>query len=117
MITFVAENIPYKVFELFPFLTSIFLILIIIGMALEYAKKKVNIRWVLFSFGLSTFITIGHFAFCKFNWNYSLIMDETAASFIINLLWIVGGAILYFIIIILFSGLCIFASIEKFRRK
>ena len=112
MITFVAENIPYKVFELFPFLTSIFLILIIIGMALEYAKKKVNIRWVLFSFGLSTFITIGHFAFCKFNWNYSLIMDETAASFIINLLWIVGGAILYFIIIILFSGLCIFASIE-----
>lgn len=116
MIAFFAENVPYKIFALFPFLTSILLLYFCIRLVSEYAAKKVNVRRILFSFAFSTFISITHFAFCRFNWNYSLIIHKTAIPFIVNLLWLLGGGILYFVIIILFFGLCIFAVIEKFGR-
>ena len=67
-------------------------------------------------FGLSTIVAIVHYEFCKFNWGYSLVIDKTAASFIWNILWILGGTIFYSAIFIIFIGLCIFAVVEK-RRK
>lgn len=117
MIAFVGENIPYKLFMLLPFITVAILIFFCIMMVLEYTKEKekVNIRRMIFCYGLSTFSVICHFAYFKFNWNYSLIDHATAIPFITNILWMLGVAFLYFLILILVVGLCIFAVIERFR--
>lgn len=117
IIAFVAKNIPYKIFMLLPFITISILIYFCMRLFFEYTKEKVHVRRTVLSYGLSTFIVIIHVAYFKFNWSYSLIDHTTAIPFIINLLWMLGVAILYFLILVLVIGLCIFAIIERFHIK
>lgn len=117
MIMFVAENMPNEILvfgvRIFPFIAFILMICFCAGLVREYLKNEVHVGLTLLLFGLSTVTAIFYFDFCKFNWSYSLEIDETAVSFIQNLLGIFGAAILYSVILILAGGLFIFAIIEK----
>ena len=120
MINFLTQNMSDELLtfsmRIFPFFTASLMICFCIGLLREYVKEKVQMKFAYLWFGLSTIVAIVHYEFCKFNWGYSLVIDKTAASFIWNILWILGGTIFYSAIFIIFIGLCIFAVVEK-RRK
>ena len=120
MINFLTQNMSDELLtfsmRIFPFFTASLMICFCVGLVREYTKEQVRLKFSFLWFGLSTVVAMIHYEFCKFNWSYSLIIDETAASFIENILWMLGGTVFYSVIFLLFAGLCIFTIIEKVRK-